>query len=363
MSLPKRSKTLDAYVIQVFLVTFMAALAFFVLIIQMAELFAHIVQYMENEVGFKSILQLLYYNTAKSASWALPVAMLFSVSFSFGSMFNNRELFVVYGSGLSLSSFSLPVILIAAFVSLGYFYFEDRVVIPFSAKKNELSSVLLKYGEARGFSDITIIGKDGKYIWTVEYFDKASLSLSGISVIQRDDSGKFVSRLNAQSAEWTGSHWHFGSVRRFFFQGGILRDETSANWDDPLYDESPDSFLAGSKAVNEMQLKEALSYVKALERSGIPFASQKSEVYKRFAFSVTPLLVCLLSLSLVGRFKSNILLTSMLSSLVFATIFYVIQMISMLLSKNEIIRPIAGAFSPVVIFLLLTVLLLKTRHD
>lgn len=358
-----RSQTLDIYVTTSFFYSFVSALAFFVLMIEMAELFVNIVQYMQNEVKLTSILKLMIYNAPKCISWALPVAMLFAVSFTLGNMYYNRELIIVYGSGLSLFSFAFPVLVISIIISISFFYFEDMVVIPYSTKKNELSRVMLNYGEPRGFSDITIIGKDGEYIWNVNYYDRKNTTLNGITIIERNKEGKFVSRLNAQFAEWTGTHWKFMAVRRFFWKDSELVEELASQLDEPNFDENPDTFSTANREVSEMQYKEALKFINTLERSGLPVASQKAEVYKRFAIAFTPLLVSLLSLSLVGKFKKNILLMSLLSSLIIATIFYVFQMISMLLAHNEIINPVSGAFLPGSIFMLISLLILRFRHN
>jgi len=362
MKSSRRSLTVDGYVASSFLPIFFLSLTFFVLLIEMADLFANIVQYVQNEVSFDLIARSMLYHLPKCLSWALPIASLFSVSYVLGTMYANNELIVVFGSGISLSSFVAPLVLIAMILSVSYFFFEDRVVIPSTALKKDLTKTMLRSGEPGGFSDVTILAQDRKAIWNVKYFDRRNESMTGVIIVERDEGGAFVSRLNAQSATWTGSAWRFVGVRRFFWRDGSLMDESLASWEQEAFSEPPESFHGGGKPIGEMQLADALLHLRFLERAGLPRAAQRAEVLRRFAYALTPLIVTLLSTALVGRFKKNVLLMSLLLSLVSATLYYVAQMITMLLAKNESISPAAGAFAPIIIFAVLVGVLLRARH-
>jgi lipopolysaccharide export system permease protein len=361
--LGRRSLTLDLYVLKSFLPVFFVSLLFFVLVLQLADILLNIVQYIQNDVDGAGILRAALLYMPKCLSWALPIAMLFSVSFTLGSFFAHNELIVVYGSGIQLYSFMLPVFAAAALISLGFMVFDDRVVIPSYSAKKQYTRALLRSGDApAGGNDITILGQGGRYIWNIRYFDAAGLSMAGLTLIERDTEGRFVSRMNAQSASWTGERWRFSGVRRFYRSGDDILDESLATYEDPRLDETPDSFKGGSRTIEEMPLKDAALHIDFLKRAGLPRASQETEFYRRFSYALTPLLVSLLSASLAGMFRKNILLMSLLVSLIGATVYYVSQMISVLLAKSESISPFAGAFTPFFLFLFAALALFRLRR-
>jgi len=66
---------------------------------------------------------------------------------------------------------------------------------------------------------------------------------------------------------------------------------------------------------------------------------------------------------LAGKFKKNILLMSLLFSLIAATVYFVIQMISMILAKNDVFPPYLGGFLPIIIYGFLILLGLKFRRS
>ena len=66
-----------------------------------------------------------------------------------------------------------------------------------------------------------------------------------------------------------------------------------------------------------------------------------------------------LSIGLSGKSRKNVLLISLSLSVGAAVLFYVMQMITMLLAKFGYISGFAGAWSPVIFFVLLSVVLLR----
>jgi lipopolysaccharide export system permease protein len=357
----RRSFTLASYLIKAFIPSLLTALVFFVLLLEMADLFMNIVQYTQNEASFEDIARSMILYVPKCISWSLPIATLFAVSFTLGSMYANNELIVVMGSGIPLISFVFPLIFMAIIISAGFLFFEDKVVIPTIASKKNLTRSILKTGEPAGVADVTILGSGKKIIWSIRYFDAKNSAMNGILLVERSLDGGFISRLNAQSAVWTGTRWRFAGVRRFFWDNGDLSEASYGTWEDDAYAEPPESFMAGGKQISEMSIKVAGGHLKFLARSGLPMAAQSAEFYRRFAFSLTPLVVTLLSAAIVGKFKKNILLMSLLLSLIAATLYYVMQMITMLMAKNGSITPFAGAFIPLIGFVMIVIVLFKIR--
>lgn len=356
-----RSATLDRYLVVAFVPVFFVSLFFFVLLVEMADLFVNIVQYIQNEAPLASVVRSMVLYLPKCVSWSLPMATLFSVSYVLGSMYTNNELLMVFGSGVSLGSFIMPLILMAAVLSGLFLGFDDKVVLPTLAAKKELSRSLFRISEPGGSADVTILGSDRRFIWNIKYYDRKNLIMTGVILVERDHGGRLVSRLNAQSASWNGARWVFVGVRRFFWKADSLVDASYGSWDDASLAEPPESFKGGGRPIEEMPLSDARAYLGLLRRSGLQSSGQTAEYYRRFAFALTPLTVTLLSAALAGFYRKNVLLTSLLVSLIAATLYYVAQMVSMLLAKSGSIGPVAGAFSPLFFFAILVVVLLRVR--
>jgi lipopolysaccharide export system permease protein len=122
---------------------------------------------------------------------------------------------------------------------------------------------------------------------------------------------------------------------------------------------APEIFGRTQWDVEEMQLAEARTRVEALKEAGLPYREALTDYHRRIAFSLTPLVVTLLSTAIGGRFKKNILLMSLLVSLSLSVVYYVIGMIAQLMAASGTLRPFVAAWLAVVLFSFTGIALLR----
>lgn len=327
------------------------------LIIALVDMFANLWKFLAFEAPLLGILQVSVYYLPKCASFALPIAILFAVAFTLGNLRASSELLAIFSSGTSLRAIALPLIIISLLISIGSFFFEDGLVIPSLKQKDYLTKTLLKQKPNASNSNITLISRSGTVLWRADFYYADTNSLSGVIIVYLDTDGSFISRLNAQSAVWNGKTWDFTQVRRFYWNADKthLTDSVLSTYSQVEFNENPESFKRSTANVQEMQFADAAYFVERLKKSGFPYYGELAELQKRIAFSLTPLIVVLLSCFFGGRFKKNIMLMSLISSLSISVIYYVIQMITMLMAKFEMLNPYLGAWLPFILFSILSV--------
>jgi lipopolysaccharide export system permease protein len=359
----RRATTLRLYLLRIFLPALGASLGLFALILELVDLFTNLWRYLAQEAPLLSVLKVMLLYLPTALYNGLPIALLFAAAYSLATLYADNELTVIFGSGLSLPRFTSPVFVIALMLCFGSFAFNDGVVLRTIKAKNELSRALLGQRSSMSNPDVAVISRDGSVVYRAHFYDDASQSLSGLTVLERDTSGKPTARTESAIARWDGARWVFGSVRRFELQDdGSWSDLSYGSWTSPILDERPDAFRSQNRDLAEMSASELGVYVKFLRRAGLPYAGALAEEHKRYSFSFTPIIVVLLAGASGGRFRKNVLLASLLTSLVAATMYYVAQMITMLLAKTGAIDPRVGAWAPLVVFMAAGVILFKTAR-
>lgn len=351
--------TLDKMVIRSLFPVFSGALVFFMLILQLVDLFSNLWRYLSHEVPAESIIEVMVLYTPKTISYALPIAFLFSVSYILGLFYSNNELISVFGSGIPLKRFILPVLILGAVLSIGGYFFEERVVIDTFKQKNELNRELLNQKVSESNTNITAISDNGKVIYNVGYYNDSNMTLSKILVLIRDENGELQSRIDADSAEWEGDHWRINNPRIFQRSNGDFFENRPDLLTEIVLSEPPSTFRKTTRNVEEMNSKDAREWIKNLQRSGLPYKGALAEYYQRYSFALTPFIVSIIASSLGGRFKKNVLLMSLLISLIFSVVYYVLQMILVLMAKLGYVPPLAGTLIPIVFFLLIGIGLFK----
>ncbi len=359
----KHSYTLFRYNFKSFIEMFFASMIFFILLIQMFDIFANLFKYLQNNVPFSKIMQIALLYLPKCIIYSLPIALLYSVSFTMGNFFANNELIVVMASGISVWKFNLPIIIFTLAIVISSFFFEDAVVIPTYEKKQSTTNEIIyakQSPDATSF-DITILGKNREYIWSAAMFEKTKNTLSNLTIIKLDARGNFLEKITAQTAQWNTDRWILKSARVIKKTKTGFSDMFYASLDDPELNEQPDSFYVRSGKPDSMNIKELQNYIKFLEGIHAPTAQAKTELLRRFAYTFIPIIVVLIAIVSSGLIKKNIMLFTMLISIFAAVVYYVLQMVLSIMAINELIPPVWGAFLPLVVFILIFAVVFKFR--
>lgn len=351
-------KTLNWMLVKSFLLTFVFALTFFVLALQMVDLFTNIFKYMDKSVPIKDIGLIALYYIPKCISFALPLALLFAVSYTLGTLYANNELISIFGAGVSLFRFVLPLIILGILLSFANFWFEENIVITNLYKKNQLSDEALKLTESTSNTNVYVISYNN-HIYSANYYHGQNKTFNGVTIIERDN-GSFVRKIQATTATWNeqGQYWLFNECRIFEWddETEFLVERYEKVYSDPTHlNELPSTFERINVEMEDMNVVEAQALIERLNRSGLneDYRKAQTDYYGRFAFALTPFIVILVSGSIGGRFKKNILLMSLLISLVVSVLYYVLDLVLNLVAYGGAISPLAGAWGSFFVFTVL----------
>lgn len=164
-------KILQRYLLQLFFPVFIVALLFFVLLLELGDLFSNLAQYLQNQVRFVTLLRVMYLYLPKCISFATPLSVLFAGSYTMGNMYAKNELTSIFASGMPLTVLVAPLVLCGFLLSIGMFYFEDRILIHFQREKIALVNALLEPQQDLDSSDLVILSDSGKIVYFADYYD------------------------------------------------------------------------------------------------------------------------------------------------------------------------------------------------
>ena len=337
-------KILQRYLLQLFFPVFVITILFFILLLQLGDLFLNLAQYLQNHVRFVTLLRVMYLYLPKCISFAMPLSVLFASSYTMGNMYAKNELTSIFASGMPLAVLVAPLVLCGFLLSIGMFYFEDRILIRFQRQKIALVNSILEPEQNLNSSDVVILSDSGKIVYFADYYDDSQKELSNILIVMRTESGDVSTVIKGSSARWQDDHWKVidKSVYTFTAENDVLYQDTI---DERAFSEPPETFQRNITSIDEMTIAQAKVFINNLKKMGLPYHEYLSQYYRRFSFPFTTFIVLFFSVSVGGRFKKNILLMSLLFSMLFA--------------KWEYISPLAGASLPFLIFTVLSIVMLR----
>ncbi|MDR2596575.1 MAG: LptF/LptG family permease [Treponema sp.] len=354
----KARYVLDRYLLRQFYPIFFVAISMFVFILLLLDLFSNLVRYLNNDVPVLTMLKISFFFIPRSISYAMPLSLLFASAYTLGDLYSRNELTTVFASGIPFWRFSFSLFIVGLIASIFSFYLDDIVVIPTLKIKSELSKIALHQVVVSSDYDIVIKTRNDRRVYMVDYIDYDNRMLNGIFILERNESGKYVSQIRASSAAWNGNYWEFENAVIYQYENGILRIKPMPY--DTSYIEPPDMFMRNAVNVKELPAKQAGLLVNDLRISGLSYYEAQADYYHRYSFSTTSFIVMILSVSMGGRFKKNILLMSLFTSLSIAVVYYISEMLSMAMAGLNYIPPIIGAWFPVVLFIFIGIFLIRS---
>jgi lipopolysaccharide export system permease protein len=357
VSAPGKTMIFDRYIVRHFVPVFFVAVGLFVLLFLLIDLFMNMVPYLDNFAPMDQILLVSVYYIPKSFTFALPISLLFAVAYTLGDLYARNELTTIITAGVPFWRLIASFLVIGFCMSFFAFFFEDNIAIPTYRIKTTMTRTLRHQQIQENNSDIVIKTHSGNRIYAVDFYDYDKLVLNGVSVIEKDDNGNFLSQIRAPSARWFEGHWVFSNPVIYSWQDDTIT--VNALIPSDKYDEDPELFRRSAVNPADLSAKDAAELANDLHEAGLPYTAALADVYHRYSFSTVSFIVIILSISLGGRFRKNILMMSLLVSILCAVSFYVVEMVTMMLGRLGYISPFLGAWFPVFLFIIIGTVLVR----
>lgn len=351
--------TLIKYILKKFIPLFIASLLFFAFVLVLVDLFMNLWNFISNSVPAPTVFKIMLLYFPKALWYSAPLAILFAVSYTLSDFYANNELVAVFASGVPLIKFTAPLLVFSFLMSFGLFYFEDFVVVDTYAKKVELQELVLNKEKSLNNDKIVVMSEKGNIIYKADFYDNSSMRLYTLYIVIRNEDKTLNSIIRADSALWVEDHWKLSGATKYTLQGDEL---ITSSVDQPTMDrltEIPETFRNNTISVETVNTQEAREYIDHLRRVGLPYGEPLSVYYKKYAFPFILFIVVFLSIGLSGKTRKNVMLISLASCISAAVLYYVFQMVTMLMAKFGVLTPFMGAWLPVVLFVIISIVLLK----
>lgn len=121
-------KKLDKLVLKAFFAPFVLTFVVVVFILLTQTMLKYFEDLVGKNLGFSVFAELLFYFSLNTIPIALPLAVLLSSLMTFGNLGEHHELTAIKGSGISLLRVMRPMFIVAIFLSIGAFFFNNFIV-------------------------------------------------------------------------------------------------------------------------------------------------------------------------------------------------------------------------------------------
>jgi LPS export ABC transporter permease LptG/LPS export ABC transporter permease LptF len=299
-------RILDEYIVREFLGTFFMVLIGFVLFILVFTFFDLVGDILRNHIPLSTVVAYLVNLTPSMLYQIAPLAVLIAVLVTFGMLNRNSELIAMKATGISLYRLVVPIVSIAAILSISLFLF-DEFYLPQANRRQEALRSIIKgrppqtflHPEQKWIFGQTHAGEPSR-IFYYQFFDSDRNEFANLSIFEFDPTTFALSRrIFASHAYWnsTTASWHF--------KNGWERDITGANVNQyrefsqatfAEIHEAPSYFKKESLQSKEMNFNQLNRYISDLGQSGFDTMRLRVALWQKLAYPLIAIVMAVLAI-------------------------------------------------------------------
>lgn len=361
---------LHLYFARRYLVTFLAVLAAFFLILSLFDLLEQIRRYGDRGASFGGLLTLTLLNVPKSLYRVLPLITIIASIFLFLSLARSSELVVARAAGRSIGATLLAPVLVA----IGLGAVAVALVNPIVAATMTRYESLADDYRMNGSSTLSVT-REGLWLrqadengQTVIRAARASLDgtrLTGATFLAFDAAGHPVSRIEAAEATLVPGAWEISGAKKWpLASDNPERDATEQARIALPSSLTPDEILDSFGDPAAISVWNLPGFIERLEAAG--FSARIHRVFYQMELSL-PLLMAAMTLVGAGFTMRHTRLgrTGIMVFLALGTGFalYFVRNLAQILGENGQIPILLAAWAPAVATLLLPIALILHLED
>ncbi len=323
------------------------------------DLFRNLDTYVSYNVSSSDVVRLTFLYLPESILFTIGPSFLFSVTYFLSMLHANNEIIAVLNSTINYRKVLIPIIACGIAVSLFWFGFNERVGLPCSSQKEKLKEAVTT-GESGPDDNYRIALSDmtQSYMVYASRYVNSTQTLYNVTFI-RSFSDNVIERTDARRAVWNDEKqmWEFqdAKVYKSSPDGSMLNTEVISSYYEEHLGLEPDMFKNLSNDISKMPLGIAKAYVNRMKYlNPEQYAEMASSYYERVLGGLTVLVLVIIACTMNYRFKKNILFFSLVFSVAVAVVYYVVRMMTMMMSRQGIIAPYLGTLIPFIVVLILS---------
>lgn len=344
---------LDRYILREFLKVLglvMLSTIVLMLIIQYTELSNDI---REHKIPFHMVFAYFRFFLFQIFHWMLPISVLVSTLVTFGMMSRNNEITAIKSGGVSLYRVALPILAVAALLSVLAYLLLD-FVLPYSNQRMAQIEARIKGKKPIPVSaqqKLWLLGK-GHYLLNFLSYDKDTKTLAQVQVFEMHPAEfRLTRRVYAQRARWDGQGWVFenGWMRSFTDDG----QSTYTPIAQPIrlyYAERPQDFETEVKSPDQMTFAQLRRYLETIRNAGYAPEEFSVKLYTKTSWPVLSLVMALIALPFAFRIGKRGALYGVGIALILGIVYWITFALFTKFGEVGNLPPILSAWSANILF-------------
>lgn len=347
-------KILNKYISLTLFKILISTIALTTLLLVCVDLFSNFDSYIQNNISWLNIFVLSVSLIPQSIILVLAPATLFSITFFLSQLYANNEIIAFLSSGISLKKIYSQILLIMLLITFFSSIFNENFVLQSKINREQLKNKLFNINYNFDNTNIGLIDSfNNTIIYANTYIEKEK-TLYKVVVLKKDSSNNIIQRIDAKTAVWNNlnNDWILNDTIVNNINDDNIEVKSFEKYEDNSINLEPNLFRNLSSDIQTMLLSSAIKYLNIQKKVNLKLWYENiSDFLDRLLKPFSAFLMTIIALSIDYKNKKNVFLFSIFNSVIIAVIYYVVNMVSLIMSKQAIINPYLGALLPYLVVL------------
>ncbi|MGM0439139.1 MAG: LptF/LptG family permease [Patescibacteria group bacterium] len=355
-----RAKRLDRYILKNISKAFLVGVLL-VLIVMISQLLFEISDLIIVEkVALGVVLRYLLYQLPAILSQTFPIAVLFAVMTTIGTLSSNNEITAMQMGGKSLFGLLIPVIIFGLLISISTIVINESIVPWANLRSRKLirshidKDTGLETEEDMVFRDENLI----YYIQEMESGDE----LKNIIIYRLKEREGFPDMITASSGQVKGTDWNLRNAQVFNYnENGSLEFQSRGKEMNFETNRDPKTLYEDWRSPQEMSREKLKETIETFRKSGLNTNRLLTDYHLKLASPLFGIVFALIGFSLSLRVKNSSLNKVLIIKTVF--LYYIALSVFRSLGRNSVLPPLSAAWLPIIIFALVGIAMLLWEQN
>lgn len=293
----------------------------------------------------------------------LPFSILIGAMVTYLNLSRRNELVVARAAGISAWQFVAPAVAAAFAVGLGAALIYNPLAAAMGERAKQLEESIFGSGSTRDAStrfSVRQRSENGQSILQASGSREQGAALSGVTVFNFDDEGRFVERIEAEGAKLEPGQWRLENAR-IYNTTAPPREVSPYFLKTNLTGEQIRESFATPETVSFWQLP---MYIELAERAGLVAAAYRLQYQSLLARPFLLVAMVLMASAVSLRFfRFGGVQKMVLGGVGGGFLLYVLAKVTEDLGKADLMNPVTAAWSPVLIGGLVGIVVLLNQED
>ena len=275
------------YVLSGYLRAFAMAMVSIVLLYLVIDVFERLPDLVEYNAEPADMLGYFAYKVPSILSEIYPAAVLLAVLIGIGMLQRHCEILALRACGISTWRLALPLVALAAIMTVGAVAWNESVVPPTAARSRYLYDVVIKKKIRRGaFNAASLWFQDERGFVNIDYYDADNERIYGLRLYDAQGDHRLARVLEIPLLSWDGERWNYeeGHVKRIDSDG--LPYSSPIDDDDFSTAETPASLADRERRPEEFSFAQLREQVRILRAKGLNADSSLVDLHRKTGLAV-----------------------------------------------------------------------------